>query len=87
MKLFWYKLKNFFRKFPHRFGKTSMRAVYDTDLIHLIESLGVKEAIEAGTYTCKFCYTPITFENLQAIQKEEGELKFICSKAECFSKI
>lgn len=87
MKLFWYKIKNFFRKLPDRFGRTKIRAVYDSDLMNLVESLGIKNAIETGTYSCKFCGTIITFDNLQAIQKEGGELKFICSNPECFSKI
>ncbi len=87
MKLFWYKIKNFFRKLPDRLGKTRVKAVYDSDLMNLVESLGIKSGIEAGTYSCKFCATAITFDNLQAIQKEGGELKFICSNLECFSKI
>ncbi len=87
MKLFWYKIKNFFSKLPDRFKKTSIKAVYDSDLMNLVESLGIKDSIETGSYLCKFCATPITFENLQAIQKDGGELKFICSRLECFSKI
>jgi len=87
MKLFLFKIKNFFKTLPDRFGKTRVKAVYDSDLMNLVESLGIRSGIEAGTYSCKFCATTITFDNLQAIQKEGGELKFICSNLECFSKI
>lgn len=87
MKLVLFKIKNFFKTFPDRFGRTRVRAVYDSDLKNLIDSLGIRSEIDSGIYTCKFCDTPITFENLRAIQKEAGELKFICTKLECFSKI
>jgi len=87
MILFWHKLKSFLAKFLQRFKTTKVKAVYDSDLIGLVESLGIKKAIESGSYTCKFCGTTICFENLQAIQKDGGELKFICTNPECFSKI
>ena len=82
-----FKIKRFFSTLPDRFRKTNIKAVYDSDLKSLINSLGIKDKIDNGAYVCRFCNAPITFENLQAIQKEGGELKFICTKLECFSKI
>lgn len=87
MRLFLFKIKNFLKTFPDRFSRTRVRAVYDSDLKNLIDSLGIRNEIDSGTYACKFCNTPITFENLRAIQKEAGALKFICTKLECISKI
>lgn len=87
MNLFLFRIKNFFETLPDRFKRTHVRAVYDSDLKNLIDSLGIRSEIDSGTYACKFCNIPITFENLRAIQKESGELKFICTKLECFSKI
>lgn len=87
MKILLYKIKHFFAIFPNRLRKTSVKAVYDSDLVSLVESMGIKNAIENGSYSCKFCNTPITFENLQAIQKDGGKLKIICSSIECLNKI
>ncbi len=87
MKFLLFKIKKFFAALPNSFRRTRVRAVYDSDLKNLIDSLGIAQEIESGKYNCKFCNAIITFENLQAIQKEGGELKFICTKLECFSKI
>lgn len=87
MKLLLFKIKKFFAALPNSFRRTRMKAVYDSDLKNLIDSLGITPGIEGGKYNCKFCNAIITFENLQAIQKESGELIFICTKPECFSKI
>lgn len=87
MKFLLFKIKKFFSTLPEHFKRTQVKAVYDSDLKGLIESLGITNEIETGNRSCKFCGTSITFENLQAIQKESGELKFICTKSECFSKI
>lgn len=87
MKLLLFKIKKFFSALLNSFRRTRVKAVYDSDLKNLIDSLGITQEIESGKYNCKFCNTIITFENLQAIQKEGGELRFICTKLECFSKI
>ena len=87
MRLFLFKIKKFFVSLPDSFRRTRVKAVYDSDLKNLIDFLGIEKEIESGTHNCKFCNSPITFENLQAIQKDGGELKFICTKNECFSKL
>lgn len=87
MKLFIFKIKKFFKTIPELFKSTKVKMVYDSDLNNLIESLGIKKKIENGDFSCRFCSVPITHENLGAIQKDSGELKFICTKLECLSKL
>lgn len=67
--------------------KTKVKAVYEDDLKKMIESLGIATGIENGVYKCKYCGSRMSFENLQAILKEKGEIKFVCFDLKCFSKI
>lgn len=87
MKLFIFRIKNFFKTLPELFKSTKVKMVYDSDLSNLVESLGIKTKIEDGAFFCRFCNTQITLENLGAIQKESDGLKFICTKLECLSKL
>jgi len=87
MKILFFKIKRFITSFPYHFKKMRIKAVYDADLKNLVKSLGLDMGIENGEYKCKYCGTIISFENLQAILKENSEIKFICSNFECLSKI
>lgn len=87
MKIILFKIKKFITSFPNRFKRTHIKAVYDADLENLVKSLDLDIGIENGEYKCKYCGTIISLENLQAILKENSEIKFICSNFECLSKL
>jgi len=87
MKLIIFRIKSFFKKLPELFKSTKVKMVYDSDLDHLIESLGIKTKVADGVFSCRFCNAQINHENLGAIQKDGGDLKFICMKLECLSKL
>lgn len=87
MSLFIFRVKKFFKSIPGLFKRTQIKAVYDDDLKSLIDSLGISPDIESGNFKCKYCSAVITFENLQAISKESGEIKIVCSNLECVSKL
>jgi len=87
MRLFYFKIKNFFKTLPELFKSTKVKMVYDSDLSNLVESLGIKTKIENGDFLCRFCNVQITLENLGSIQKDVGELRFTCTNLECLSKL
>jgi hypothetical protein len=62
-----------------------IKAVFDEDLIGLLESLGVLEAVNAGKYKCNECNCTITTENIGSLYKQGNEIKFKCSKIDCLN--
>lgn len=83
MYLFILKIKEKIKAFINRFRRTSVRAVYDADIEKLTESLGINSGIKNGECKCKYCNATISFENLHALLKENGEIKLICSDIKC----
>lgn len=68
-------------------SKKKIKFVYNDDLAFYLESLGAKEDIQSGKYKCSSCGEIITIENIGAIVPHEREIKFLCLKKKCFSKI
>lgn len=69
----------------YSFKKYRMKAVYDEDLLKLLASLDALEIIEKGKASCLICNNKIDLNNLAAIKKSSGVIRFICS--DCFSKV
>lgn len=70
----------------HLFSRSkTQKAVYDEDLISLLESLGVLDAVNAGNYKCDECNCTITIENIGSLYKKGNEIKFKCNKIDCLS--
>ena len=87
MNLFIVKLKKYLHSFFSNFKKTKVKAVHDSDLLEVLKSLGVLEKVQENRATCSFCKEIVNLDNLAAVFKDGSEVKFICSKPECVSKV
>ncbi len=87
MSLLIFKIKKCVKSFPYRFKKAKIKAVHESDLVGVLQSLGVFDRINGGTEKCVSCGDTISLENIEAIFLNKGKIKFICSKNECVSKI
>ena len=67
--------------------KKVVDAVYDDDLLELLESLGIKNKFLHGKLTCAFCGDVITWENLHSIFPDSGAIKQCCTKPICVSQL
>ena len=87
MDLLFSKFKKYFQSFLGYFRKTKVKAVHDSDLLEVLESLGVLKKIQNNQVKCVYCGELITLTNIEAVFRDKGEIKLICSKPECLSKI
>ena len=74
--------------FRKLFGRnvSSVKAVYEQDIVSYLDSLGVLERVKEGKAKCMHCGQVITLENLDAIVPKKGEVRFICWNKECTGK-
>ena len=64
-----------------------MKAVYDDDLVTLLQSLKVYDDITNGKIHCKYCQQQVTLENLGAIIPVDGQIAFSCDNAMCINRL
>ena len=67
--------------------RQKLNAVFDDDLLPMLEQLGLLSKFNNGRVKCKFCQGVITEGNLSSLFKQSGEIKFICDKQECLAKL
>ena len=79
-------LKTLISKFFTKLKKQKVNFVYDSDLETLLKSLEVKNRVDSGKVKCFTCKETITFENIGAIIKINGQIEFICQNPVCISK-
>lgn len=60
-----------------------VKAVHDSDLASLLESLGELDNIQQGKQVCIYCHSVITLTNLEGIIPHEGNVVFSCNKNDC----
>jgi hypothetical protein len=65
----------------------TLNAVYDDDLMGVLEELGVAKDFEHGRLKCAFCGDTITWNNLHSLFPDSGAIKFSCDKAECVNQL
>jgi hypothetical protein len=87
MFLLLFKIKEKIRSIVNHFKKVRIRVVHEEDLAKLLSSLGVLEIIKDSKVNCLYCGGIVSLDNLEAILKEDGAIKFVCSKNECISKL
>lgn len=62
--------------------KKDINAVYDTELMELLQKLNLLEKLNSGQLKCKFTDTIITLDNLHSIFPESGDIKVVSNKPE-----
>jgi hypothetical protein len=79
-------MKKLIKRIKYLFRRSKIqKAVFDEDLISLLESFDVLEAVNAGNYKCNECNCTINIENIGTLYKQGNEIKFKCNKMDCLS--
>ncbi len=66
-----------------RLPRQSLNAVFDDDLLRVLDSIGRRSSFEDGLERCKFCREKVDLSNLSSLFKQSGDIKFVCDKPEC----
>lgn len=82
-----FRFPQIIKSFFYRLKKSKIKVVHDSDLIGVLSSLGVLQKVQNGEAICEFCKNVVSIENLGAVFNEDGNIKFICSKPDCVSKL
>lgn len=85
--MFLFRFSRAIKSFFYRLKKLKIKAVHDGDLNDVLSSLGVLHKVQNGEAICEFCKGTVSFDNLGAVFNEKGNIKFICSKPDCISKL
>lgn len=85
--MFWYKIINYIKALPYKFKRTRVSTVYESDLLKLLNSLGILDQVKDGGYRCLKCGTVIDLDNLEIILLKDKKIQIICSDPNCFTKI
>ncbi len=67
--------------------KKRVDAVYDDDLLELLDSLELRNKFLHGKLICAFCGDVITWENLHSIFPDSGAIKISCTKPNCVNQL
>lgn len=79
-------MRKLIKYIKHLFSRSKIqKAVYDEDLISLLESLSLLDSVKAGYYKCEECNCKITIENIGSLFKRKNEIKFKCNKIDCMN--
>ena len=63
--------------------RQAIKAIYDEELISLLESLGLSAEFDTGHLHCSICSEVITWNNLNIVYPESGMVRFICTNPQC----
>lgn len=66
-----------------RMPRQQVNAVFDDDLMQVLEDLGIRKKFERGEEKCKFCRKVVDLSNLASLFKQSGDIKFVCDSPEC----
>jgi len=78
-----YNLHEIFSKGVCIMKDNSIKAVYDGDLEHLLQSLGVYDGVMQGKYKCVFCGNTINMDNIDGILPINNDVAFSCNAPSC----
>lgn len=68
-------------------NKKKVGAVYDADLLEMLEHLGLKNKFENEMLKCSICGEVITWHNLHLIYPDSGDIKFCCMNPKCINTL
>ena len=65
-------------------AKVTIRAIHDTDLVSVLEKLGLYKDVVEGKYRCFVCGEKITLKDMGGLFKSrDGKINFVCSNMKC----
>lgn len=64
-----------------------INAINIDDIEKILIDLGILDTIKAGEKRCETCDCVISVGNIQCLYAEENEIKFCCSKIECYELV
>ena len=67
--------------------RQKIKAVHDSDLDGLLESLGILEKIRKGYLKCNVCGGSISMENIQLIIPIKDGIGLCCDKLSCLQQL
>ena len=67
--------------------KHTVRAIHDEDLHEFLESIGIRQSIEAGRIPCHVCGQTLTIDTVQAVLPINNKIAAVCSQPDCIKKI
>jgi hypothetical protein len=79
------RIRTFIRSVSNIFRRTNIMAVHDSDVVQLLESLGIYRQVASGSVMCASCGVAVTLENLWAIRRHGGTYQLICLSPSCAS--
>jgi len=63
--------------------RIEINAVWDSQLQHLLENLGILEPLLLGKLTCAQCGRTVDLDNLGAIIPQKDEVTVVCDDTPC----
>lgn len=68
-----------------RIPREQMNAIFDDDLLEVLDDIGRRGKFERGEEKCKFCRQVVSLSNLSSLFQQSGDIKFVCDSPECLS--
>jgi hypothetical protein len=67
--------------------KENVSVIHDDDLDAFLDSIGILNKFKRGELKCKFCRTPISYENFHSIFPQSGDIKLVCDNVDCIKEL
>ena len=67
--------------------RSSVKAVYEDDLVTFLQANNLYKPIIEGTYRCRHCGNVITIESLEVVVPTGTIITMVCSNPKCLSQI
>lgn len=64
-----------------------VHAIHLRDLEKNLQDLGLLERLQDGSIKCYNCDSTILLEDIQCLFMEIDEIRFCCSRTDCFEKV
>jgi len=63
--------------------RSEIKAVWDSDLEHLLASIGILDDVVAGKLNCAICGGQVNLHNLGAVFPRDGQVAVSCDNSGC----
>jgi len=65
---------------------SDFKAVHADEMRGFFSRIGKLKELEAGDISCEECTTVLSLSNFGAVYKENGQLRFLCSRSSCLAR-